>query len=510
MSPESAGRETTRAWLAAVLSGLYPGTGQLLSGARRLGWILTTVTTLVVLPLGVIAVLVLFVTGPSLAVTVSRPFLDHPWLLIALLAVNGALAVYRIVAAVDAYRRAGGTAGAGWLRVVTVTVAATLVAVIVVAPHWWAASRNLALHDLATHDFVTDPAQSTSTTTSSQPTTTTVVATSATTSSVASTTVTTRATTTTSTTTTTVPATGRRNLLLLGGDAAPDRSGIRTDSMIVVSIDGASGETAFFGIPRNQVQYPIPAGHPAHDVFECHCYEGHSNSIYQFGLQHPELFPGGPNTGANAAMTLIGHLLGLEIHHFALVDLAGFVEVIDALGGITIDVGQRIIDETYTHPDGTEVEISIAPGIQHMDGETALAYARVRRHSDDYARMGRQRCVLEALAAKADAISLFQSLPGLVDGLQGSVLTDIPVADWPDFLDLAAGADTDAIVTVRFIPNAPELAGTGRSYVVGVDAKGFWIPDVPAIRDTVATVLGEPARQVIASLGLESLDTVCG
>lgn len=480
------------------------------------------VTTLAVVPVVTIAVFVLFVSGRSLAVTVTRPFLEHPNLLVGLLVVNGFVLVFRFAAAIHAFAVGGGTlTGRGLLATSIKFVVVVALGASLAVPHWWTASRTAALYDLATHDFAAAPTTVTTapptvvTTTSLPPPTTAGPTPTSSTALPATTTAPVSATTlatTTQVTTTSIPSRqqDRLNVLLLGADAGPDRPGLRTDTMIVVSIDPDSGDTAFFSLPRNQVNYPIPPDHPAFDAFECHCFEGHSNTIYQYGLQHPELFPGGPNTGANAAMAIIGHLLGIDIDYYAMVDLLGFVDVIDALGGVTITVTRSITDETYTHPNGSEVEFTLFPGTYEMDGLTALAYARVRRHGDDYQRMGRQRCVLEALAEQADPATLIRALPGLVAALKESLLTDVPVAQWPDLIELAASADTSAIASIRFMPNAPELSGTGDSYLLGTDGKGYWIPNVQLIRDTVAGVLSIPAEVAVDEFGLQPLESVCG
>ena len=208
-------------------------------------------------------------------------------------------------------------------------------------------------------------------------------------------------------------------------------------------------------------------------------------------------------------MDLVGHLLGIEIHNYVLVDLLGFVDVIDAMGGLTITVTQGVYDELYTRPGGEVVPVSYPPGTYEMDGEEALAYARVRRGSSDYYRMGRQRCVLEAIAAQADTYTLLRQLPWLVPAIQDSVRTDIPVADWPDFIELADIVNTETTVSVRFIPSAPELVGTGLSYNAGKNASGHFIPNVDLIRQTVLTMMTTPSAQAAETIGVDPLGEVC-
>ena len=171
---------------------------------------------------------------------------------------------------------------------------------------------------------------------------------------------------------------------------------------------------------------------------------------------------------------------------------------------------EGVYDEFYTRPGGEVVPVSFPPGTYRMDGEEALSYARVRRGTDDYLRMGRQRCVLEAIAAETDPVTVIRRLPELVDAVQDSVLTDIPVARWPDFIELAAHIDTESIVSVRFMPRAPELEGTGTSYVAGYANGGYPVPNVELIRETVRMVLTTPATEAATALGVDPLGEVCG
>ena len=126
----------------------------------------------------------------------------------------------------------------------------------------------------------------------------------------------------------------------------------------------------------------------------------------------------------NAIKGALGELFGLEIHYYALVTLDGFIGIIDALGGVTIDAPFTIIDEIYPHEDGvTEDYVEIPAGINHLDGHLALAYARIRRHANDFARMNRQRCLLEAVIEQSSPIELVANYPAIGEVLKESLLT---------------------------------------------------------------------------------------
>ena len=503
-------RQSVSPALAALLSGLLPGLGHWYAGHRRRAAALIAFSVIATIPATIIVIVIFFSGGRALALDLARPFFEHPGYLLLLLAINVAVLAFRILAGLDAFWSSGG--GFIGSRVVIVVAAIAIFGTAVAAPHAWAARRNLALYDLLTYDYSVDPNQAATTTTVPPPTTTTSEPATTTTAPLptSSTVLVTTSTTTTTTTTTLPPLADRRiNILLLGGDAGPDRPGLRTDTIIVASVDPVTGNTALLQLPRNQVELPISEDHPAYDIWECHCYPKLANTIYRYGLSHPESFPGGNNSGATAVMDLVGYLFGIEIHNYALVNLLGFVSIVDALGGLTITVTSLIEDEQYTRPGGDVVPVLFEPGTYEMDGEEVLSYARVRRETDDYHRMGRQRCVLEAMASQTDPATLIQALPTLVPAIQNSILTDFPVTEWPDLIELAGSVDTTTIVSVRFMPNAPELVGTGTAYVAK-RPDGYWVPIASIIRQTVATVLSSDPATASADLGISPLGDICG
>jgi LCP family protein required for cell wall assembly len=465
-----------------------------------------------------VIVLLLFgpfeISGYSLLADLIRPFFKHPALLLLLFAFVIALLAFRAFAVIDAYLAARGPSPEEpWWRAAGPAWAAVLLAFVLAAtalPHAWAGEQALTLHDFVTTDFTADPGQ-VATTTTAPTTTTTTPGTTGTGSTVPTTTTTTAPTTTT----TTLPAglegeDGRVTVALLGGDAGPGRGGIRTDTNIVVSIDPETWHTAMFSIPRNQIDWPVPEGIPAYDHWSNHLYPQIINTIYQYGLGRPELFPGGPNTGGNAVKAILSEGLGLEIDYFALVDLLGFVDLVDALGGIDIYVVKPVNDPKQVWPNGAIVDVVIDEGFYHFDGLMALAYARVRQQDNDYYRMDRQRCVLEAAASQADPLTMLMDFSILLPIVQQNLITDIPVEFFPDFIEMLGRVDTASMTTVRFVPGAPELAGTGYSYVTGTDSLGYWYPDLEFMRATVQHVLaGEPIGDPGAEVELPSLEEAC-
>jgi LCP family protein required for cell wall assembly len=480
---------------AAALSAIVPGAGQWYAGNRRRAKVFLLVSLLVVVPATAILFAMFSTLGTvSFLATAIRPFTDHPNLLGALLVINVALLVFRAVAVVDAFLAARGprvrgssatpmVAGLGFLLILTGY------------QHYWVGERNLALYDAFTHDYNADPGQvdigdiSTTTVPGGNPDTTT-----------------------TAPLPDAFPREGRVNVLLLGADSGEGRESIRTDTMVVVSIDPDTGWTAMFSIPRNLRQVPLPPDHAASNWWGdgCPgCYPQLLNLLYADGLTRPDLW-GGPNSGANAIKQTLGHLLGIDIHYYAMVDMVGFIAVVDAIGGIDIEVPVAVYADAYSYAPGeAETVLDIPAGLQHLDGRTALGYARSRAQGNDFDRMSRQRCVLQAIAAQTDPVTAIREFPTLVDVITENVFTDIPISAIPDFIRLLEKFEPDEVVSVRYMPDAPEFTGTETSYMAGWTEDRYPIPDREFIAARTAIALSLPPLQAIAELGLQDIEDVC-
>lgn len=246
---------------------------------------------------------------------------------------------------------------------------------------------------------------------------------------------------------------GRFNILLLGADAGPSREGLRPDSMTVASIDAETGRTVLFSLPRNLERAPFPKGSPLHERYPdgYHCAE-HAcmlNGIYTLGMDHKDLYPGVADPGLAATTEAIEEILGLDINYYAMVDLAGFRALIDAMGGITLDVNRRI-------PIGggsTPVTAYIEPGKGvHLDGQHALWFARSRHGSNDYERMARQKCVMSAMLKQLDPMTVASTFGELAKASKSVVRTDVGASQVSELADLALKAKSLKITSVSFAP----------------------------------------------------------
>jgi LCP family protein required for cell wall assembly len=475
MQPDGAKAARKRPVLAALLSSVLPGTGQWYAGRRRRALV-------------VLAIDALLIVGASLAYfnqleVVKAAF--RPDLLVGAMIGNIALLAFRLWAADDAYRLAAEN-GKGRFT----AAAGVVLGVMLLGPHLIAGYYDIVHYDFITETFAEEDLATTTTIS------TTTLAPGVT------------ADPDEPTTSTTVfefesgpvlwDGLERLNILLLGADAGVGRRSIRTDTMIVVSIDPDSGEVALFSLPRNFVRVPLP---PEMGIWGCDCFPRMLNDLYVAGIESPQAFPGPQDPSVNAVKGGFSEILGLPIHYYAMVTLEGFVGVIDAIGGVTIDVPFRIVDETYPHEDGVTIEyVDIEPGLQQLDGHLALAYARARRHADDYARMGRQRCLLNAILEEADPVALALGYPELAGVLGDTMETDIPLSRIPDLIDLIPKIDQENMLSIRFIPP---------TYLGGADDNGFNIPNTPLIREHVQIVINNSLEDARSILGIETLDENC-
>jgi LCP family protein required for cell wall assembly len=232
-------------------------------------------------------------------------------------------------------------------------------------------------------------------------------------------------------------------VLLLGGDGGEGREGVRTDTVIVASIGTETGDTTLFSLPRNLQDLPFPAESPLAEVYP-DGFEGANesdsllNAVYRTGpATHPDILGPTDDPGADFLKLGVGEALGLTIDYFVLVNLDGFSRLVDALGGITVNVNYYVpINGEPTR--GILPDDYIAPGPnRRMDGATALHFARGRFGLSDYDRMDRQRCTIDAIIAEADPITLLRQYQELAATTQDIVSTDIPQSALDDFVDLA-------------------------------------------------------------------------
>lgn len=489
-----------RAALAAALSALLPGSGQLLAGRRRLGLGLMGVT---LFGLGSAA----WWLSQQTATSLSGILLNSATLL-WLLAVNVVLMVARMLISVHAYRAVmGHQRHAAWGPL---TVAVVVVAGLVVAPHSAAAYVTVRSQAVIDAVFVAAPpevaqppnaapstgedldvaaerpdgdnedpdpqddGQSSSLTEAPElaaPTNPWI-------------------------------AEGRMTVAVIGSDLGPGRASARTDVMMVMSIDTVTGQTALFSIDRYMRGFPVPAA--MQDVYDDICARGgawdYLNAVYTCATGRgaeafAALYPNAEDPGAQALTDILALLLDLPIAHYAKVDMEGFVRVVDAVGGVRIDLADSITVRMSPAHEGTDWRVFRMPrGPQVMDGETALAYARMRDPGDG-PRMRRQRCLVASLAEHTSVVDLVRGFGALSRAVETHVVTNIPVSALPDLIEVAGRVDHRELVGVGFGP--PTYRGEGHA------------PAVDLIRARVREVIADPQAAVADRRTVEDADDVC-
>ena len=293
--------------------------------------------------------------------------------------------------------------------------------------------------------------------------------------------------------------TERINILLLGTDAAPGRDTVLTDVMLIVSVDPVTQTAVMISVPRDTGYVPLPDA----TVFADGLYPEKVNELAtQASLDPstwcPDIADEPETCGLRTVERSIGLYLGIEIHHYALVDMAGFASMIDAIGGVELCLDGRLVDPNF---DGsltnheTNKGLVLEPGCRLYDGITALAYARSRQGyiempdgervgQTDFDRSERQQRVLLAMRRELTEADTFLELPQLLAAIGRTVNTDFPrdqAGDFASLLPLIAGPDIERVVL-----GYPEFV----DLPVEPEVNYLLIPKREAIREEMARLFG--------------------
>jgi LCP family protein required for cell wall assembly len=270
----------------------------------------------------------------------------------------------------------------------------------------------------------------------------------------------------------------RINVLLIGVDKLPWRTATLTDAMMVVSMDPVGKTVSILSLPRDLINVPLGNG----DVFGPKI-----NSLVSYADRHPDEFPNG---GVDALQDAISALLDIRIDYYARIDFYGFVDIVDAVGGVDIKVAEGFTDPLYTSFGHPEPGWSIAKGTHHLGGVDALAYARARKGlgESDFTRAARQQQVLLALRDQVTRDgSLLWKLPELLDLAGSLVTTNMPVGRLPTLAAIADEIDDDAIV--RAVIRHPLVKSKSTQYGSSL------IPNVKAIQAVAHDLFPAPGEE---------------
>ena len=243
---------------------------------------------------------------------------------------------------------------------------------------------------------------------------------------------------------------GRYNVLLMGGDSGAGRWGLRPDSMTVASIDEETGKTVLISLPRNMQNFPFADGSVMDQQFpDGFDVEGmYLNGLSTWALDHADLFKGSENPGVDATIQGVEGITGLKVNYWAMVNLEGFKDLVDAVGGVELNVRQPIpvglpFEETFHY---------IEPGKRTLNGHDTLWFARAREGSDDYSRMARQKCVMGAMLQQISPQVALRNFEKIAGASSAMVSTDIPRGEVDRFVELALKARSQKIATLSLVP----------------------------------------------------------
>jgi LCP family protein required for cell wall assembly len=418
--------------IATALSWLWPGLGQWYAGRARSAAVYA-------LPMAIVVMIVLFQALASGIDAFAASIID-PSVALTLLILIALFAVWRLLAMVDAVVITGGRkafrgrAGAIF----------TALAALVLAVHGVAGYYAWSFYDAGSRIFVGEPnpdgnsGASPGSSDTPAPTDDYVATPFAT------------------------PATenARITVLFTGIDHTASRTQSLTDTLLVVSVDPSTHSVAMVSFPRDIAQFQMYNGAT---------YNGKINSLMSYAKAHPTQFPDGP---LPTLVRELSFLLGTPIHYYAAIDIDGFRRIIDAVGGVDVNVQRAIQDARYDWLDGSPLGFFLSAGKHHMDGRLALAYVRSRYGvgDNDFTRAARQQQLLVALRQKLTNPAMLTKLPDILKVAGDTIRTNFPADRVDEMVALARGVDEAAIQ--RFVLQPPTYSihpptnSTGGTYIL--------------------------------------------
>jgi LCP family protein required for cell wall assembly len=252
----------------------------------------------------------------------------------------------------------------------------------------------------------------------------------------------------------------RESVIILGSDARPDeikRGEVgRTDTLLLFVADRTTPSVAMVSVPRD-LWVAIP-GHGEERI----------NAAYELG-------------GSQAAKQTVSNVLGQRVDRFAVVGLQGVRDVVDAVGGVDVTVTQAIHDDLYPTDDYGYQTVDIPAGRQHMDGDTALKYARTRHQDSDFGRIARQQQVLAAVRTALLSPPNWPRVPAVMLAVSQSIKSDVTPLD-----AIAIGA---AILRDRGDPDRLVIDTTLVTPITGAEG-AYLLQPKPELKPAVARFLG--------------------
>ena len=253
----------------------------------------------------------------------------------------------------------------------------------------------------------------------------------------------------------------KATVMIMGVDERADDVG-RSDTLMIATLDPDKNQAALLSVPRD-TRVKIK-GHGFDKI----------NAAYAYG-------------GRKLTQETIESLLNTHIDHYIKINVHGFTKIIDALGGIDIDVEKRMYYEDPWDDDGG-LYIDLQPGMQHMDGKTAITYVRYRDEEGDIGRIKRQQNFMKAVMDKLVSPTIIPKLPAIVSAVSDSVETDMSISEILSFLGTLQDAKDNGLKS-EMLPGKPV-------YIEGIS---YWVPDISKTRQILANTLGIKINQSITT-----------
>ncbi len=244
----------------------------------------------------------------------------------------------------------------------------------------------------------------------------------------------------------------KSTIMIMGVDSRENDVG-RSDTLMVATVDPKQDKAALLSVPRD-TRVKIK-GHGFDKI----------NAAYAYG-------------GEKLSQDTVENFLGVDIDHYIIINTHAFTKIIDALGGIDVNVEKRMY---YTDPwdDDGGLVIDLQPGMQHMDGKTAVTYVRFRDEEGDIGRIKRQQKFMQACMDKLTSPAVIPRLPQVIRSVMDSVKTDLSARQLLEFAGTLKEARKNGLDT-EMVPGKP-------LYIEGIS---YWIPDIKEMRTMLASKLG--------------------
>ena len=243
---------------------------------------------------------------------------------------------------------------------------------------------------------------------------------------------------------------GKKNIVVMGCDVRKGDVG-RSDTLFVVMLDKSKKNAALLSVPRD-TRVKIK-GHGWDKI----------NAAFAYG-------------GQKLTRETVQDFLGIKLNNYVVVDFQGFKGLVDAVGGVDINVEKRMY--YYDPYDGFEIDLR--PGMQHMDGKTAMQYVRYRDEEGDIGRIRRQQKFLMALYKHIASKNIIAKIPGISKQIMSMVKTDLSLKEMVELGNVMRDMVEKDGLKMSMVPGEPEY----------IDGISYWIPDIPKMRQKMADMQG--------------------